>query len=359
MFESVSMRDIHVREEPAQLLQLEPDKGAAYGRLAPYAWLREPDCIAILDPELIAEAFRSPLLHAVDYAGINEGVAARTGIDLSMMVTALRQVPLAQEGCPHRDLRQEFARVLAGKPAELAPLVDARMASIVAAHFAAGARVDLVADVALPLYEAVFANLLGVSPSVFAQDHDYSQVFDGMMSLNRRRKLNASLARVHDRLGEHTPAGMSRETALALMILGRDALIGTVVNSLWHEISAHPGKRLAQIDFGGVPASTSVPFIEREATEEMELGPLRLAKGQRVRLMLDATTREMAGRDAGLTFGKGRHLCLGRPLALAVWSAMGRALRRVELVAVPLELTHRAGDYVFNYPERAWVGFDG
>jgi hypothetical protein len=82
---------------------------------------------------------------------------------------------------------------------------------------------------------------------------------------------------------------------------------------------------------------------------------MKVAKDQKVRLVIDATSQQIAGEEADLFFGKGRHLCIGKPMTLIIWRSLAREANALSLRYTLGEMKFRSGDYAFNYPEYAWI----
>lgn len=336
------------------LLQHQADRAATYGQMHPHAAMPELGCIGVTDPGLIAEIMRSDNFHVVDHAAASHAIMERTGLDLSGIVTALDHIPLAQEGERHRCLRGEVAGVIGPRTRTVEDELARLVPELIESRFVAGARVDLVGDLCLPLYDRLFSTLLGLEDGAFRQPDDIGLVFDGVMSLNRRRKLDSALRGALETLtGFSDRLPLSPELGVALAILGKDALVGTLTLSIWDQLGG--GQRLDEIGWPAHPTATAVPYSDRVAQDDCVIGSLAVARGQRFRLYLDATTAQALGVDSGLMFGKGRHLCLGRPLTLAAWRIVTRALATLPLKATCETMHMRENDYVFVAPQAAWI----
>jgi hypothetical protein len=131
-------------------------------------------------------------------------------------------------------------------------------------------------------------------------------------------------------------------------ILGNDALKGSISLSLWELLERNPGSRLDRIEYRKGMPSTGVPFIERVAREDIEVNGMKVDKGQRVRLYLDATTYSVTGKENDVLFGKGKHVCLGKPMSLAIWRSLAATLGSIPLYFTLGEMKLRSQDYAFN-----------
>lgn len=322
--------------------------------MAPFKRCTNPDVIAVVDPVLIDRIFRSGSFHVIDYSAHYRRLSERTGLDLSGILTALDHIPLAHEGERHRALRGEMAQLFRALPSEDEERPGPSIDGIIDEALRSASEIDIVAQIAAPVFDLIFLRLLQADRRSLGLKDGGSQVFDGLMSLNRRKRLELILRDSLERLA--AVGGELRavpELALALNILGQDALIGSLSLSLWHDLGAHEGLRLADVRFSPVPPATSVAYIDRAAAEDTVIGPLSVVKGDVVRLYLDATTIEARAEDGGVLFGKGRHSCLGKPIALTAWRLIGKSLNTSSRTFRRGEFAIRRNDHVFSYPTRA------
>jgi hypothetical protein len=177
-----------------------------------------------------------------------------------------------------------------------------------------------------------------------------SRLFSQGMSIARRRRLNAELATCRTQIVEAFPDEdeMRRDARLTLVILGRDALIGTVALSLRAHLEA-AGGRLDSLAMPSIPTHTGVPFVDREALVDLDLGHCPIKAGETVRVVLDG----FQGMDEAWRmrfFGAGPHVCLGRPLSLLLMDRVSACLVTIETSVSVAQFRLRKDD-VFAFPE--------
>jgi cytochrome P450 len=102
---------------------------------------------------------------------------------------------------------------------------------------------------------------------------------------------------------------------------------------------------------------TGVPYVERYATEALDLGGVRIERGQRIRLMLQSIAYSDEASGRARMFGMGAHACLGRQISLDLWGCLARKLGETAMTAEIVEHTMRRSDFVFTCPERLVVRF--
>jgi hypothetical protein len=298
---------------------------------------------APLDP---AAVLTSPLLDVTPFADRVAALAARTGLDFSATVFALRALPLATPRGPHAPMRRALAAALAPR----LPVLRERLAGIVANRFAVLSRpgeVEMMDAVVVPLVGDVLTVLSGVE--VAADECGLvSRIFSEILGPSRRLRLEGEVRELRSRIEAAFPGADEAETGqrLALVILGRDALIGTVARSL--EALFREGVPFAALDWPEAPPRTGVPFIDRVAVAEGIVSSRHVAPGKTMRASLQL--HETGIGEALGFFGAGAHVCLGRTPALDLWREIGRYVTALPGRPEVLEFRLRKDD-VFAYPE--------
>jgi hypothetical protein len=299
------------------------------------------------DPALV---LASPLLDVTPFADRIDALAKRTGLDLSTTVFALRALPNAADRTRHADLRRAMATALAPR----LPLLRERLPQIVAARLSPLGRsgqTDLMAGVIVPCVGDVLAILSGVEV-----DADgctlVSRIFSEVLGPARRLRLEAELRALRQMFETSFPDAPEAEIGmrLAMVILGRDALIGTLACSLHDVIQGAAGRPFAKMPVPDAPPRTGVPYIDRVAIAEGDVGGHLAVPGMPMRAHLHLY--EAGGPAAALgLFGAGAHLCLGRTPALDLWRALAQELGTLPGTPRVVAFGLRKDD-VFSYPDR-------
>ena len=340
-------------------LHKQAGRSQLYRQSMPFKYVEDLGCLCVFDPEIISAVFRSDGFDVIDFAGQYRYITDHTSLDFTATAVAFDHVPLAQEGPRHKKLRAEMAAIVADPTREKTREVEEFTAAHVARLFVPGHSIELVDDLADPLFVQLFSLWLGVDHTAFSKESHVSQAFDMKVSLGRRAAVNRDVEKLTCAFAAQSGAlATSPEMATAMNVLGNDTLKGSIALSLWEIVARNPGKRLNEIDYPVNYPSTGVPFIERVARDDIEIAGMAVTKGQRVRLMLDATAQHVSGEEADLLFGRGRHLCLGKPMALAIWRQLTATLATLPLRCTAGELKMRSGDYAFNYPQHARLSID-
>jgi cytochrome P450 len=310
----------------------------------------------VTDPSQSRELIASANLRPVPYAEDYQALEGRLGIDFSSLTFAFNHIPICLHGDRHVRSRRRVSEFLAARKASL----NARIPEAVATHFNAFRRegqVEVMEDVVVPLVHDIISTVIDIDIS--AQDcPNASLVFDKSTGVKKRRRIAAEIASLRElissRLGPNTTdddVGLR----LALLILGKDALIGTLGESLYRLLEVNAGRQLSDIEYPDFPPETGVPFIERQVVAPFRLADREFAAGDRVRIFLQAFAYAGGPRSRTNFFGSGAHACLGRPVSIEIWNAITALLSGVPLRANVLAYSARTSDYVFACPERLQV----
>ncbi|MFD5317870.1 cytochrome P450 [Streptomyces sp. NPDC127098] len=339
------------------------------------AWLvtRYPDVRAALqDPRLSTNAATS---HGGDYQGLP-------------LPPALRNDLLHLDPPDHTRLRRLVAPAFTRRAIEgLRPTVQAHTDTLIDAVHPAG-EADLLAALALPLPLRVICGLLGLPASAGAQIASWTDallipgrphaILDAMRQAEAQLRDVITHKRRHpaddllstliqardadDRLTEDELVSLS----FILLAAGHDTTASMVCNGIlalldprmhWERLLARPELLPTAIEEllryeGPLPLA-----IRRFATEDLELGGVRISAGDSVLLSLASANRDAAHFPCAddvvldrtpnphLSFGRGTHLCLGIPLARlqadVVFATLLRRTPKIELAVPASRLTWR------------------
>jgi len=276
----------------------------------------------------------------------------------------------------HTRLRRLVTKAFTPRTIEaLRPRIEAIVAGVID-HARGLGEFDLIADVIEPVPVTVIAELLGVpegdrhllrpwsadmtlmfevnpTPEMQRRATDASAAFAAYLrDLARERRtrpghdLMSELAAVVEAGGDRLTEDELIGTAVLLLNAGHEASVNGAANSWW-ALFRHPDA-LARLraDPSLVPTAieellrydTPAPMFERWVLEDVEVGGVRIPRGQELALQFAAANRDRAAFDRPdelvldrtpnqyLSFGAGIHYCLGAPLAKVEFDILFRRI---------------------------------
>ena len=268
-----------------------------------------------------------------------QALAARLKVDFSDILFLLDHMPLALRSAPHADQRADVARILAERRGPVA----AALPALIARHLACLERpgpCDILNEAIKPLVEDMIGLVIQADLAPTTANL-VSRVFSELLGVAQRRAMNAELAGLRRQIALAHPGDseLRQGSRLALVVLGRDATIGTLARSLHAHFTALDGRPVNALPLPEVPTHTGVPAVPRESNVE----------GEELRCRLQAFE---GGEPADRLrfFGAGPHVCLGRVLALELFKHLSAHLARVTS-QVQITDFHLRKDDVFAMPD--------
>lgn len=308
-------------------------------------------CWVIDDPHVVVEALRDPRIGSVNYVAGARQRGELLHSPLDNQEYAFDHIPIGWDGSDHAERRKAVARFMASRREAL----EAGLPLSVDRHIGKldeDGDIELVSEVLLPLVNDMTGLLLGIEigADIALQ---ISPLFDRLLSLRHHAKIDASIgearAWIREQLGGRGD-DVDEGLRITLWILGYDAQLGTVGESLRALFEAHSGERISAIPYPEAPPETGVPYAERDALADIQLGGCEIPKGARLRIMLQGFAYSDRNDSASRIFGVGAHACLGRPLSLDLWRLIVARLQRIDRTVTFLGATQRTSDYVFVCP---------
>ena len=279
-----------------------------------------------------------------------EALQRASGHDLSTAIRIARNAPFFLSGERHARIRGlGFAALGANRLAAWQPLIDAEIAHALDALAQSGAP-DLVRDYCDPLFRAICQPILGIRPKDPASFDRLApmlqQVLEPLRSLpailRAQEDLETLLTGFDPPAADADQAGLPPSLfarleaesahldsldrkAIVLVFYGASFNVAHTMANILHALGAEDEDRRRcsdaawferRLDRALLPAGASPRFIYRIAIEAGEVGGVRFAAGDTVRLVL-----EQVNRDPGaghLAFGHGLHRCVGAALSRAI-----------------------------------------
>jgi cytochrome P450 len=310
-------------------------------------------------PDDIAALLRRRELRESPTDGIarHEELARRFGLEFPNLIYVFHHLPLALEGTAHRDIRRRMADLLGRKRDDLSAAAPALVERWFSGLGHPG-EFDVVRQAIEPMIAGVMTILTGVDLSAEPTLWRISSVFDRLIGVRKRVEQERAVARLRAIIGEAigpNAAPDDEAVIISFLILGRDSLGGTLGESLYRLFAAHPGERLADIEFPAIPNETGVPYVERVVARPFDYGGTAFHEGDRVRLQTQAFAYSGNAADRMRIFGVGLHACLGKRLSMELWGHITRVLATKSTTVEVIDYAVRDWDYIFTYPTRVLV----
>lgn len=306
----------------------------------------------VADPDLCREMLSSPALYPAPAVEHYRNMPSSWGDQFASVAFAFEHIPLSMYGDRHTEARRRVSTFIAGRHQAIRAWAEHALPGYLQ-PFSQPGRVEVMGKVIKPLSRGLFAGLVDTDlPDHLALD-SVSQVFDKSIGMSRRIRLEADMAQLEAHLRERLGDIAEDEVGmrLGLLVVGKDALVGTLAESLCQLFRDNADVPLERIEFPRMPHQTAVPFVERIAAAPVRVAGLDLAEGDRVRIVLQ-TYGHSPSSDHHRFFGAGAHACLGRPLSLELWSTIAACLSKLTSRVRVLDYQLAADNYVFNVPTR-------
>ncbi len=222
------------------------------------AWIiTDPGCCE----RLLASPDARPATYSDDYAVLEK----RLGIDFSNVLLAFLHIPMCLHEEEHRKARRRVAEHLAARRSDLSAGITQGLRVHLKPLQQEG-EVEAVQQVLEPLILSVTERITDIPAVVAADCRAVSTIFDKSIGPRKRQRIDAELGRMRAAIVSKLGPSTSDDAVglrLALAILGRDTLLGTLGESLYSIFAANQGRRLNEINYPPVPPETGVPYIER------------------------------------------------------------------------------------------------
>lgn len=339
-------------------LQKSPGRGEVYHR-PPGIWFSEQlKRWMVTSPDIIRRIMHDDNFAVPEYHV--SGLIEHFGIDLHTTGELMKWFPLALEGEAHRMMREMFARHIAANSRAALAALSAEWETRAAAVFArpAGMPFCLYRELLRPVVTRAVLRLADIDVPLDTQVEALPQMFDDLISISRRRRINDVATRVIEGMQADLPED-EKYLRAAVLVLSSNTLLGSVSLTIAETLRSSPDAPLNAISWSSNLLRTGLPLVEKRALNDCVLDDVRISAGDQFRLFIEADGVSSEGFHAysDLFFAAGNHKCVGMNFSKQAWTAVASLLGRVDRKLRLIDVQERAQDYVFNYPERMMVEF--
>jgi hypothetical protein len=266
------------------------------------------------EKRIAIDQLRSPSFDVVELYKNHQAVSKALSLDFDAIICLAKALPLGLRGREHREMRKELATVLAEGKRQLQP----RLPELVKKHFKLLTKAghhDLLADVCRPFVNECMELLSGLAlkPEQF---DNLSDIFDPGAGVAKRRRLEVTTQNLLKSASE--TAGDRGLYGIAVAVMGRDALLASLVFSLHRHFSQLQGREIGSSCFSRVPQDTAIPYVWRVGVDKGNDGDV-----------FECCLNELIGSDDDermKLFGAGQHTCLGKSHTLQIFETLSEFL---------------------------------
>ena len=330
-------------------LPTSPDRAAVFARARGRAPVFDPrlNLWIVLDPDAVTQLLQDDRLVMPDVDAALAALEGKYAIKLPHLRWVASQLPLLLNGEHHRRVRQPMAKFLSSEK-KRAQSWRGGVADLIASGMAKPGRLEAFRQLLLPIINVIFENVTRVA--VPLEPLFLTKIFDHYASFKQLVDLEGHVAAFRARLAIGGIPAESEGMFTSLLILGRDSLVSSLSESFLNLATTCRGQRLDDPRKDPPRLFSGVAIAERIARTPFSFGGVSFDEGERVRLyfqgfnLLDGETERLG------FFGSGPHSCLGRSLALEVWSLMAAEIAKVPRVIEAVEFEYDRG-LIFTMPK--------
>lgn len=300
----------------------------------------------VLDHEKVAELLLDGRLAVPEVDAALATVEQRYDIGLPNLRWAAKELPLVINGAAHRRARSGIAKLLSADRKSGGAWREP-VRRLVRDAFAAAGPVEAVRGLLLPIVNLAFASLTQIDVSF--EPFTLTRVFDHYTSYRQLVAVEQHIADLRGRLREAGIPDESIGAHAALVILGRDSLLSSLAEGVLDFVLNCRGHRLNDTSVAPPRLFGGVAIAERLVTTPFEFAGITFEKEQRIRLYLQGFSYLESETERLAMFGVSEHSCLGRALALEVWSVLASGLREVALTVQSVDFAYERHS-IFTMP---------
>lgn len=304
----------------------------------------------IKNAKLAKEIIKSRSFRTYSMADRYRELAARTGFDFDATIHLMEYLPVFMDGAEHKRVRQIMATHLASTSGRQVARLEDEMGHIFAAVFAAPRNVELVSELAQPLWRAISSSIWILGRGALDLIDAVPSLFFPTASISDRRKVNEQIE------GFIGAADFQERNLilLCLAVLGARPFVGSVALSLYQIVSENSASRSDEIPWPQKIPVSSLNYVDRVCKSDTAMEPFQFGAGDRLRCFTRDRSYTAAENTEGL-FGFGAHSCLGRPITETAWRMLVAQLSRIESVLTPINLQMSFHTEPFLMPSTALI----
>ena len=278
--------------------------------------------------------------HAYNMAEKYIELSARTGMEFDAVIQLLQHLPLFLNEDNHKYQRRALAGIYASSRVQQQKNVDETLIKINQAIQLCEGDLDVLSEISYPIWGAVTSGLSNHFSLDAQLISELPELFFPNLSLRRRKDLNDRLQKELNKIADKELEYFLQ--TIAVLTLGVRPLVHSLTLSIHKIAKQNSQKCLSSIEYPKTYADSSLRFIDRIASQDIDVNGIIRSCGEHFRCI--SFDEAYAEKDnAKYIFGAGGHVCLGRPISDYIWQGIIEVLQSSKKIISPgaLEITER------------------
>jgi hypothetical protein len=305
----------------------------------------------VLDPASVTRLLQDDRLLVPDVNVALSALEERYAIRLPHLHWASSALPLVANGAYLQQVRRPLAKHLSGEKKGPRAWRD-QVAGLIVAALAAPRRFDAFRELLLPIVNAIFDDITGIT--VGYEPLSLTKILDRFASFRQIVDLEGKIAALRQKFRERDISGEREEMLVSLVMLGSDSLLSSLSESFLDLATGRRGHRLDEAQELPPRLISGVAIAERIVVAPVDFAGVRFETGDRVRMYFQGFNALESETERIGFFGTGAHACLGRALAMEVWSLVVAEMARSPRTVAAVESEYDRG-VVFAMPKHITI----
>lgn len=297
-----------------------------------------PSVWEVRHPEDVVRLLKSDQVEIPDVSELLRFIEKKFGVELVNLREIASMTPIFLDGPDARQYRKDLAIFYAGQVDRIGAELRNSLPGILD-NFVSRPVADVEYDLARPVSRCMFAAILGQDPPESVFEFHLGELFNlEERTLTNLRRIDASAAEALDLARTLTPKGEPVRLVLSLLIFGVDSLVATFLGSVASAVRSSSRVDPVLLQLPTMPPRTGISVTYRTVRSDIAIGDIQFRRGEVLKLNINPDTDDAIDTDSSIIFGAGAHSCLGRGIAMTVWTEVINQVNARRLRIYPEEM---------------------
>ena len=305
----------------------------------------------ISDPAQILKVLKSDVVVSPDLASQLARIEAKWNISLPSLNFAASCLPVFLEGGGHAVCRRSLGIYLSERNAILRPVLDDKLPVLLKPLERKGS-VDLANTIVKPIVDLVLKTVLEIPLPEYIWDLNLADVFNlENNGVSRLKKLDSEFEAAISviKLGSRSDDEIFNR--FAFLLFARQSMFGTLIEGIVKSLAGSSSDHPVTLMLPNFPPATSTPVTYRITLEELKLNEHSIPPGATLKLQLDQFLLSQKPGFSNFIFGAGQHSCLGKNLAMTIWSCLREQVNQIGVTAWISSYKVGANSFIVKHDE--------